>query len=77
MVTLVSSVFCVPAVNNNGPDQLKPVGDALPDGVELRLVVRPTHVGPLFDAVIPNVLTTTFVVAVAVHPEPDAITVTV
>jgi len=77
VVTLVSVVFCVPAPKASGPVQPKPVGDAVPLGVEFRLVVRPTHVGLLLFAVMNSVLTTTFVVAVAEQPEPLALTVTV
>jgi hypothetical protein len=49
----------------------------LPDGVELKLIVPPTHAGPSLFAVIPSVLTNTLVVALAVQPEAEVLAVTV
>ena len=49
----------------------------MPDGVELRLIVPPTHAGPSLAAVMPIVLITKVVVFFAVQPEPGAVTTTV
>ena len=49
----------------------------MPVGVAVRCASLPAHTGPSLPAVRPNVLTRTFVVAVAEQPGPVAITVTV
>jgi hypothetical protein len=51
-------------------------GVAVPEGVENKETVPPTHAGLLFDAANAIVFTCTTVVLVATQPDPDVLIVT-
>ena len=55
-----------------GPFQKYPAGIAVPVGIDVRCKTPPSHTGASLVAVSPIVFTSTFVVAVATHPEPVA-----